>query len=182
MRGRSPEILDHRYNATRRNYDERQGSFAMQQLPSRSTRYEDGRLEEDHRRSRSPVYVRLDAPPSQYRERSPGPRYVPQEPIYRTRTPQAPVEEYAYERRPRAEYYRVYADEPRTRQPQYDTQVEYIQVSNPQGDYVIRRPVRREEPVYTPYEDGGPAAADSLRNKSPSFKIRSSLLRRVRSA
>ncbi|PMD38864.1 hypothetical protein L207DRAFT_530331 [Hyaloscypha variabilis F] len=153
-RERSPELVDRRYKLNNVVYrDERQSSHGTRRTPSRYARYESVRLENDRARSRSPVYVKMGAQPAQYRERTPIPA-LRQEPIYRTRTPPPAAEELAYERAPRQEYYRVYADEPRPREPQYAEAFEYVRVSDPQGDYMIRRPVRREpEPVYATYED-----------------------------
>jgi len=154
-RERSPELVDRRYKLNNVVYrDERQGSHGTHRTPSRYARYESVRLENDRARSRSPVYVKMGAQPAQYRERTPAAPALRQEPIYRTRTPPPSAEELAYERAPRQEYYRVYADEPRPREPQYAEAFEYVRVSDPQGDYMIRRPIRREpEPVYSLYED-----------------------------
>jgi hypothetical protein len=157
---RSPELVDRRFKLNTVVYrDERQASHGMHRTPSnRYARYESVRLENDRARSRSPVYVKMGAHPGPYRERSPGAHPTTlQEPIYRARTPQAPTDEIAYERAPRQEYYRVYADEPPPpRQPQYVEAYELVRVSDPQGDYMIRRPVRREaEPVYAAYEGDG---------------------------
>jgi len=163
-RERSPELVDRRFKLNDVVYrDERQSSHGMHRTPSRYARYESVRLENDRARSRSPVYVKVGPQPGQYRERSLEPHPSHQEPIYRTRTPQAPPEELTYERAPRQEYYRVYADEPRPRhvyvdeprprQPQYAEAFEYVKVSDPRGDYMIRRPVRREpEAIYATYE------------------------------
>ncbi|KAG0648060.1 hypothetical protein D0Z07_5920 [Hyphodiscus hymeniophilus] len=156
-RERSPELVDRRYKLNNVVYhDERQSSHGAHRTPSRYARYESVRLENDRARSRSPVYVKMGPQIAQYRERSPGAHPLLQEPIYRTRTPQPSAEEITYERAPpRPEYYRVYADEPRPR-PQYVEAFEYVQVFDPNGDYVIRRPVRREreaEPLYARYED-----------------------------
>jgi hypothetical protein len=155
-RERSPELVDRRYKLNNVVYrDERQGSHGTHRTPSRYARYESVRLENDRARSRSPpVYVKMGPQSAQYRERSPAAPALRQEPVYRTRTPPPAAEELAYERAPRQEYYRVYADEPRTRESQYAEAVEYVRVSDPQGDYMIRRPVRREpEPIYASYED-----------------------------
>ena len=156
IRQRSPELVDRRFKLNNVVYrDERQGSHGMQRTPSkRYARYESVRLENDRARSRSPIYVKMGTQPGQYRDRSPTAHPSLQESIYRTRTPQVPAEELPYEKAPRQEYYRVpaYADEPPPRQPQYVDTYEYVRVSDPhnsQGDYMIRRPVRREaEPVY----------------------------------
>lgn len=145
-RGRSPENIDRRYTGNVIYNDERQGSHGAHRTPSRYARYESVRLDNDRARSRSPVYVKVGAQPGQYDERSPDARLPHQEPIYRTRTPQ---EEIIYERAPRQEYYRVYADEPRPRQA-----YEYVQYDS-RGPYIIHRPVRREpEAVHAAYEDG----------------------------
>ncbi|RDW88130.1 hypothetical protein BP6252_00162 [Coleophoma cylindrospora] len=148
-RERSPELVDRRYVMNNTVYrEERANSQGMHRTPSRYARYESVRLENDRARSRSPIYVKVGDQPGQYRERSP-PRHLPQEPIYRTRSPQGHPGEVAYERAARPEYYRVYADEPRPRQPQYTEAYELVQVSHPDGDYMVRRPVRREpEPIY----------------------------------
>jgi hypothetical protein len=154
-RERSPELVDRRYKLNNVVYrDERQSSHGTHRTPSRYARYESVRLENDRARSRSPVYVKMGPQSAQYRERSPAAPALRQEPIYRTRTPPPAAEELGYERAPRQEYYRVYADEPRPREPQYAEAFEYVRVSDPQGDYMIRRPVRREpEPIYAAYED-----------------------------
>jgi hypothetical protein len=156
-RERSPELVDRRFKLNNVVYrDERQGSHGMHRTPSRYARYESVRLENDRARSRSPVYVKMGPQPGQYRERSPVAQPLHQEPVYPTRTPLASGENITYERAPRQEYYRVFADEPRQRQPQYVEEYEYVQVSDPQGDYMVRRPVRRErapEPIYATYED-----------------------------
>jgi hypothetical protein len=164
-RDRSPELVDRRYKLNNVVYrDERQGSSnGTHRTPSRYARYESVRLENDRARSRSPVYVKMGQP-GPYRERSPGAPPLRQEPIYRARTPheQAAGEEMDYDRPapPRQEYYRVYANEPRPRVPQprvpqyAEPAYEFVRVADPAGDYMIRRPVRRErepEPVY--YED-----------------------------
>jgi hypothetical protein len=155
VRDRSPELVDRRFKLNNVVYrEERQNS--MRRTPSRYARYESVRLENDRARSRSPVYVKMAPQPGQYRERSPVAHPSHQEPLYGSRMSLPPAENVTYDRAPRQEYYRVYADEPRPRQPQYIETYEYVQVSDPQGDYMIRRPVRRErepEPVYTTYED-----------------------------
>ncbi|PVH82965.1 hypothetical protein DL98DRAFT_455911 [Cadophora sp. DSE1049] len=157
-RDRSPELVDRRYKLNNVVYrDERQDSQGTYRTPSRYARYESVRLENDRARSRSPVYVKVGTHAAHYRELSPGPHpahSLRQEPIYRSRTPQQGAEEREIERAPRQEYYRVYADEPRPREPQYAEAFEYVRVSDPAGDYMIRRPVRREpEPIYATYED-----------------------------
>ncbi|TEY87542.1 hypothetical protein BOTCAL_0001g00690 [Botryotinia calthae] len=152
-RERSPEILDRRYASNVIYRDERQGSHGAHRTPSRYARYESVRLDNDRARSRSPVYVKSGAQAGQYAERSPEPHLSRQEPIYRIRTPK---EEIIYERAPRQEYYRVYADEPRPRQT-----YEYIQYDS-QGPYIIHRPARREhETIYAAYE-GEPLSMQPL--------------------
>ncbi|TGO43097.1 hypothetical protein BHYA_0003g00510 [Botrytis hyacinthi] len=151
-RERSPEIIDRRYPSNVVYRDERQGSHGAHRTPSRYARYESVRLDNDRARSRSPVYVKAGAQAGQYAERSPDPHISRQEPIYRMRTPK---EEIIYERAPRQEYYRVYADEHRPRQA-----YEYIQYDS-QGPYIIHRPARREhETIYAAYE------GDSLSRQS----------------
>ena len=171
-RDRSPELVDRRYKLNNVVYrDERQGSQGTYRTPSRYARYESVRLENDRARSRSPVYVKVGTHAAQYREMSPGPHpahSLRQEPIYRSRTPQQDAEEREIERAPRQEYYRVYADEPRPREPQYAEAFEYVRVSDPAGDYMIRRPVRREpEPIYATYEDDVYARKPVYESRAP---------------
>jgi hypothetical protein len=153
QRERSPELVDRRYKLNNVVYhEERQGSHGTHRTPSRYARYESVRLENDRARSRSPAYVRVGPPSTQYLERSPRPQALRHEPIYRARTPPPAVEEVAYERAPRQEYCRV---DPRPREPQYEEAFEYVRVSDLQGDYMIRRPVARREPerIYAAYDD-----------------------------
>jgi hypothetical protein len=161
-RERSPELVDRRYKLNNAVYrEERPAAHGMRRTPSQFARYESVRLENDRARSRSPVYVKVGVPPGQYRERSPA--HPLQEAAYETRAP--PSENVAYEKAPRQEYYRVYTDDPRPRQPQYLEAYEYVQVSDPKGDYMIRRPVRRErehEPIYAAYEDDQQYARKSV--------------------
>ncbi|KAK2624237.1 hypothetical protein QTJ16_006187 [Diplocarpon rosae] len=158
-RDRSPEIVDRRYKLNNAVYrDERQGSQGIHRTPSRYARYESVRLENDRALSRSPLYVKLGTLSGQYRETSSGPHpahALRPEPTFRSRTPPQQVAgDVPHENPPRQEYYRVYADEPRAREPQYTEAYEFVRVSDPQGDYMIRRPVRREpEPVYDTYEN-----------------------------
>ncbi|KAH9217244.1 hypothetical protein DL95DRAFT_386749 [Leptodontidium sp. 2 PMI_412] len=172
QRDRSPELVDRRYKLNNVVYrDERQDSQGTYRTPSRYARYESVRLENDRARSRSPVYVKVGTNTGQYRELSPGPHpahSLRQEPIYRSRTPQQGAEERDFERAPRQEYYRVYADEPRPREPQYAEAFEFVRVSDPAGDYMIRRPVRREpEPVYAAYEDDVYARQPVYESRAP---------------
>jgi hypothetical protein len=155
-RPRSPEPKDHRYRMNKAIYrDERQVLQMTHPAPSRYARYEDVRLENDRPKSRSPVQIKVGASSTYYHEQSPSSRYIQQEPLYRSRTPQTTVQEVSYERVPRQEYYRVYAEDPRTRQTHHDVPVEYVQVADHQGAFLIRRPVRREpEPIYATYSDG----------------------------
>lgn len=142
---RSPETIDRRYANNVIYRDEGQGSHGAHRTPSRYARYESVRLDNDRARSRSPIYVKVGAQSGQYAERSPDAHLSRQEPIYRTRTPK---EEIIYERAPRQEYYRVYADEPRPRQA-----YEYVQYDS-QGPYIVHRSARREhETVYAAYEE-----------------------------
>ncbi|TAQ85029.1 hypothetical protein B7494_g6645 [Chlorociboria aeruginascens] len=155
VRERSPELVDRRYKLNNVVYREtRESSQTAHRTQSRYARYESVRLENEGARSRSPVYVKIGPQHGQYREHSPSAHTLHQEPIYRTRTPQPPLEEVTYKPAPRQGYYRVYADEPRTRQPQYTEAFELVQVSDPAGDYMIRRPIHREpEPIYGTYDD-----------------------------
>lgn len=157
QRDRSPELVDRRYKGNSVVYrDERQSNNSIRQTPSRYARYESVRLENDRPSSRSPpVYVKIGSQSVQYREESPLAYPLRQESVYRTHTPQQHVDEAMFER-PRREYVRVYADEHRPQEPQYAEAFEYVRVSDSQGNYVLRRPVRREvEPAYAPYGNEG---------------------------
>jgi hypothetical protein len=168
---RSPDMGDHRYRLNDAIYrDDRQPIQGTHAPSSRITRYETIRVENDRPRSTSPVYVKLGAHPGQYGEQSPASRYPQHEPLYRTRTPQSSVQEVSYERVPRPEYYRVYAEEPRPRQTHHEGQIEYVQVTEPKGEYLIRRPIRREpEPIYAAYEDGSFTARQAVYETRPSI-------------
>ncbi|KAH7370759.1 hypothetical protein BKA65DRAFT_562688 [Rhexocercosporidium sp. MPI-PUGE-AT-0058] len=175
QRDRSPELVDRRYKLNNVVYrDERQESQGTHRTPSRYARYESVRLENDRVRSRSPVYVKVGTNAGPYRELSPGPHpahSLRQEPVYRSRTPQQGAEEREFERAPRQEYYRVYTDEPRPREPQYAETFEYVRVADPAGNYMIRRPVRREpEPVYAAYEDDFYARQPVYESRAPASR------------
>lgn len=157
-RERSPELVDHRYKLNNVVYrEERQLSHGSGRgiAPARYSRYESMRSENDRARSRSPVYVKVGSQPGPYRERSPVLQPCQPESSYRGHTPQGNMQEIAYERAPRPDYY--YADGPRARQPppQYAEPCEFIRVADPvNGDYMIRRPLpARRESVYAPYEE-----------------------------
>jgi hypothetical protein len=168
---RSPDMSDHRHRLNDALYrDERQPIHGTHAPPGRITRFETVRVENDRPRPTSPLYVKLGAHQGQYREQSPASRYPQQEPLYRTRTPQPSVQEVSYERVPRPEYYRVYKEEPRPRPTQHEGQVEYVQVADPKGDYLIRRPIRREpDPVYATFDDGSFAARQPVYEARPSI-------------
>ncbi|KAL8419407.1 hypothetical protein RB594_002582 [Gaeumannomyces avenae] len=139
------------------------------QIPSQDNyrhRYSTAGAEGSRRRSLSPVYVRYvdQGPPAdKYRERSPPPP-LHGEPLYRAR--QAPaLEEVIYGRAPPREYYEILDEEPRPRQVEYEA-YELVKARDAQGEYYIRRPVRRQpeiEGYYNsshqagPYSAGGPA-------------------------
>lgn len=170
-RDRSPELVDRRYKLNNVVYrDERQGSQGTHRTPSRYARYASVRLENDRARSRSPLYVKVGTHPGQFREMSAGPHpahALRPEPVYRSRTPQQGVEDVAFER-PRPEYFRVYADEPRPRELHYADAFEYVRVADPEGDYMIRRPVRRgPEPIYAPYQDDVYARPPMYESRAP---------------
>jgi hypothetical protein len=168
QRERSPELVDRRYKLNNVVYrDERQSSHGTHRTPSRYARYESVRLENDRARSRSP-YVKTGGQPGQYREHSPAAHPLHQEPIYRSRTPQPATEGVAYERAQHQEYQRVYVDEPRPREPQYAEAYELVRVTDSQGEYMIRRPIRREpEPVYAAYENDGYARQPVYESGAP---------------
>ena len=151
-RDRSPELVDRRYKVNNVVYrDERQDSYGTYRTPSRYARYESVRLENERARSRSPVYVKMGGQSAHHDERDPVGPPQHREFMYRTRTPPPASGEFVYERPPRQEYYRVYADEPRPRSPEA---YELVRVMDEQGEYVIRRPIRRDpEPVYASYEE-----------------------------
>lgn len=165
-RERSPELVDRRFKLNNVVYRDERPNGGTRRTPSQYARYESVRLENDRARSRSPVYVKVGAQPGQYRERSPA--HFP-EAVYGSRAPAQ--ENVAYERAPRQEYYRVYADEPR--RPEYVEAFEYVQVSDPQGDYMIRRPVRREreDPVYA-YGDEPYARPPVYDDRPPVYETR----------
>ncbi|KAH8657053.1 hypothetical protein BGZ60DRAFT_434707 [Tricladium varicosporioides] len=167
-REKSPELVDRRYKLNDVVYrDERQNSHGTYRTPSRYARYESVRLENDRARSRSPVYVKMGPTQGQYRERSPTAHPLQQEPIYRNRSPQPVIDEAVYDRAPRPEYRRVYADEPR-REPQYAEAYELVRVSDSQGEYYIRRPVRRDPgPVYATYGDDGYGRQPIYESRAP---------------
>ncbi|TVY29786.1 hypothetical protein LHYA1_G002050 [Lachnellula hyalina] len=169
QRERSPELVDRRYKLNNVVYrDERQSSHGAHRTPSRYARYESVRLENDRARSRSPVYVKTGGQPGQYREHSPAAHSLHPEPIYHPRTPQPATEDVPYERAPRQEYQRVYADDPRPRAPQYAETYELVRVTDSQGEYMLRRPVRREpQPVYAAYEDDGYARQPVYESRAP---------------
>jgi hypothetical protein len=161
VRDRSPEMVDRHYKPPNIVYrDERQDNYDTHRVPSRYARYESVRRENERTRSGSPVYVKTGPPPSQYRERSPAPSAYPlhQEPIYRTRSPP----QLGSERRP--EYHYMEEAQPRPKEPQYAEAFEYVRVADPAGDYMIKRPVRRE-PVY--YEDEGYARQPVFDSRPP---------------
>jgi hypothetical protein len=175
VRRRSPDMVDRHYVVDDAIYDERQINQQAHSRNARYTGYEGLRYEDEPPVSRSPVYV-IDPMPErrQYRAVSPGGRRYAQEPIYEARPSQQPIEQVAYERVPRQEYYRVYSDEQaQPRRPQYETQIEYVRVADPQGDYVIERPVRREqrehEPIYDSYGET-PRYEEASRQRQPIYE------------
>ncbi|KAG9234579.1 hypothetical protein BJ875DRAFT_461152 [Amylocarpus encephaloides] len=167
VRDRSPELVDHRYKVNNVVYrDERQNSQGVHRTPSRYARYESVRLENERPRSRSPVYVKVGAQPMYHDERT---QQQYSNPIYRSRTPQPSGQEIIYERPPRQEYYRVYADEhTRPRSPQHTEAYELVRVSGSQGEYVIRRPIRCEpEPTYAAHNGDGYPRQPAFEHRAP---------------
>ena len=152
-RDSSPVLVDQRFKVNNVIYREDRQANTARRTPSRYARYESVRVENERGHSRSPVYVKLGSQGQQYIERSPAGQ---PEPHYQTRVSAQPgpppQEEMQYERERPREFYRVYTEEQRPRpqqSPQYAEAFEYVQMSDAQGDYVIRRPMRREaEPVY----------------------------------
>ncbi len=97
-------------------------------------------------RDASPTYVEQAPPRRQYQQHyidEPQPRYEPP-------PPRRQIERVVYDPVTRQEYIEV-VDEPPRRPVQ--VQMEYVRVSDPNGDYFIERPARRQEPVYARYED-----------------------------
>ena len=170
LRERSPELVDRRYKLNNAVYrDERQDSHGTYRTPSRYARYESVRLENDRARSRSPVYVKMGSQSGHYRDRSPTTHPLHQESNYRIRTPPHTVEQLSYERAPRQEFYHPHENEPRLRGPHYAEAYELVRVTDPQGDYMIRRPVRRErEPIF--YEN-------EVYARQPIYETRTSVAR-----
>ncbi|KAI9743519.1 MAG: hypothetical protein M1818_002832 [Claussenomyces sp. TS43310] len=153
IRLRTQEALDYRYEPSNVVYLEERHSRTSSK-PPRATTYDDTREIRERQRSRSPIFINASGKQSRYRDFSPGVRYAQPEPSYRTRSPQAPLDQVAYERVPRHEYYRVYAEEPSLRSSHYGDQVQYVQVSDRADDYVIRQPLPQDpEAVYRPYGD-----------------------------
>ncbi|KFZ07958.1 hypothetical protein V502_09638 [Pseudogymnoascus sp. VKM F-4520 (FW-2644)] len=126
---------------------------------ARYVSYENLRYDDEVPRTHSPVYITDRLPERrQYRALTPGGRhYAPQDPIYEPRpTPQSqqPMEQVAYERVPRPEYYRAYPDEQPRRHPG-EPQIEYVR-ADAHGEYVVQRPsLRREQEAMYKY-DGVP--------------------------
>jgi hypothetical protein len=188
-RERSPELVDHRYKRNNVVYrEERQASQGARRTPSRYARYESVRLENDRAHSRSPLYVKVGSQLSHYRDHSQAPRGPLEDSVYRTGSPQPAAKEAIYHSRspqtsvleplyqrapPRQEYYRVYADgHPRARQPQYIEEYEYIQVADPQGDYMIRRPIRR---IQEPYPEEAYVRQAAYETHEPVYESRQPL-------
>ncbi|KAM0339631.1 hypothetical protein ACHAPQ_001591 [Fusarium lateritium] len=86
--------------------------------------------------------------PIRYREQSPRPRYG--------------QPEYHYE--PPATSHRVYYDHPNTRPPpeHHAEAYELVEVRHPDGDYFIRRPIRRDERQYYVYDTRPPPREQSV--------------------
>lgn len=163
----------HQYYATRRTSDKVDRRYVMDDVIYRDERpihpdahprngarfvsYENLRYGDEVPLSRSPVYI-ANPPPErrQYRALSPGGRhYAPHDPTYDPRPPpphQQPIEQVAYERVPRPEYYRVYPDEQPRRHPT-EPQIEYVR-ADAQGEYVVpRSSLRREQEAVYSYDD-----------------------------
>ncbi|KFY98297.1 hypothetical protein V498_01562 [Pseudogymnoascus sp. VKM F-4517 (FW-2822)] len=126
---------------------------------ARYVSYENLPYDDEVPRSHSPVYITDRLPERrQYRALTPGGRhYAPPDPIYEPRQtprPHQPMEQVAYERVPRPEYYRTYPDE-QPRRHQGEPQIEYVRV-DANGEYVVQRPpLRREQEAMYKY-DGAP--------------------------
>ena len=125
---------------------------------ARYVSYENLRYDDEVPRSHSPVYItdRLTER-RQYRPLTPsGRHYAPQDPVYEPRPApqpqQHPVEQVAYERVPRPEYYRLYPGE-QPRRHQNESQVEYVRADE-QGEYVVQRSsLRREQDSMHKYDN-----------------------------
>lgn len=145
------------------------------QIPSQYNyrhRYGTAGAEGGRRRSLSPVYVRYvdQGPPvDKYRERSPPPP-LHGEPLFRARQP-PPVEEVIYERAPPREYYEILDEERRPRQVEYEA-YELVKARDAQGEYYIRRPVRRQPEVegyYNSSRQAGPYSAGGSARREVSY-------------
>lgn len=135
-------------------------------------RYGTAGAESGRRRSLSPVrvrYVDQGASADKYRERSPPPP-LHGEPLYRARQA-PPVEEVIYERAPAREYYEILNDHQRPRQVEYEA-YELVRARDAQGEYYIRRPVRRQPEVegyYNSPHQAGPYAAGGYTRREVAY-------------
>ncbi|KAI1079412.1 hypothetical protein F5B20DRAFT_543449 [Whalleya microplaca] len=106
----------------------------------------------------SPVYVRYEsrAHPERYRQHSPSTHIV--QPARGPIRSSAVLEDVPYDQAPRQEFYHIYTDEPRARPAsQYTTAYELVPARDSQGDYYIRRPIRRgPEQGHLTYEEEQP--------------------------
>lgn len=168
--------MDHLYDAGNVVYLDDMPSHT-QPAPPRIPAYEEYRVGLDRQRSRSPAYIKASIVQGRHHESSRGSQHDIQEPVYRTRSPRAPVGEMAYEhgalhedkRPPIREYYRVYAEDPRLQHIPYEDQIGYVQVNERAGDYVIRRPVPRdrESSYTTAYENERPPRPAIYETRAP---------------
>lgn len=141
----SPEPADPRYVRERSTFVDTRTVHS--QAPPREPRYADR-----NRASRSPVYVVEGASRGRhYRAVSPGGQHYIDEP----RPVIMRVEEDQYGQH--QQYYEYPEERVRPRQvrPQSEPEpeVEYVRVRDAAGDYLVARPMPRQQPIYTRYED-----------------------------
>ncbi|KAI2463670.1 hypothetical protein F4781DRAFT_110431 [Annulohypoxylon bovei var. microspora] len=126
--------------------------------PSSRNHGHDQRHSYNQVRSRSPVYVQDEPGPcfNHYRESNPSSH------VSLSTQTVATLDDVAYDRPPRQEYYHAYVDDSRMRRssPEYAETYELVRMRDSQGEYFIRRPIRVErEPSYQDGRDlyGDPA-------------------------
>ncbi|KAI0012887.1 hypothetical protein F4779DRAFT_505253 [Xylariaceae sp. FL0662B] len=114
--------------------------------------------------SRSPTYIRYEprAHPEHYRHHNPSGHIF--EPVHGSIRASAILQDEPYEQTSQQEFYDSYTDEPRVRPAsQYITAYEIVQVRDSQGEYFIRRPIRREpEQGRLAYEDEKPIYRETV--------------------
>ncbi|KAI1499622.1 hypothetical protein F5X99DRAFT_388926 [Biscogniauxia marginata] len=154
----SSEYIDYELRPKNTTTYESQPFYERQRNPQWHAYVAEG-YTNDRDRSRSPIQLRYEPKPSieQYRERSSSPRHPA--PVYRLKAAPIYVDDVAYGRNPRQDYYDVRVDESHQYQhpPKYLETYELVKVRDSQGEYFIRRPIRHEqEATCFTYEDERP--------------------------